>query len=125
MVAVEGEMSVNVMPRCQRLVAKSPPMRRFTLGLSEPTSALGMTAVCGEALLAIPVSTGISGLGTGVATALGNATKAASGLVGFSGALGTVVALYGDRVLLFTCDAPFCGDIFSGDAHVNGVKGVM
>ena len=32
---------------------------------------------------------GLTGLGTGVATALANATNAASGLVGFSGALGT------------------------------------
>jgi hypothetical protein len=37
----------------------------------------------------LPISTGLTGAGTGVLTALGNAINGASGLVGFSGALGT------------------------------------
>lgn len=37
----------------------------------------------------LPLSTGITGFGTGVAAALGNTLNAASGVVGYSGALGT------------------------------------
>lgn len=40
----------------------------------------------------LPVSSGISGLGAGVAFALGNAPNAVGGLVGFNGALGTPVS---------------------------------
>ncbi len=40
-------------------------------------------------LTGLPISTGLSGAGTGVLAALGNATNATGGLVGFSGALGT------------------------------------
>lgn len=51
--------------------------------LGTPTSAT-LTNATG-----LPISTGLSGAGTGVLTALGNALNASGGLVGFSGALGT------------------------------------
>lgn len=52
--------------------------------VNSQTCTLGSTCT-----VTVAASTGITGLGTGVATALGNTLNAASGLVGFSGALGT------------------------------------
>lgn len=43
-------------------------------------------------LTGLPISTGLSGAGTGVLPALGNATNATGGLVSFNGALGTPTA---------------------------------
>lgn len=51
--------------------------------LGTPSSAT-LTSATG-----LPISTGLTGAGTGVLAAMGNTLNAASGLVGFSGALGT------------------------------------
>lgn len=63
------------------VLANSPTL--VTPALGTP-SAIVLTSGTG-----LPISTGLSGAGTGVLTALGNATNATGGLVGFSGALGT------------------------------------
>ena len=63
------------------VLATSPTLTTPALGTP---SAIVLTNGTG-----LPISTGVSGLGTGVGTALSNATNAASGLVTYSGALGT------------------------------------
>ena len=46
-------------------------------------------------------------------------------VTGLGGALGTVMALYRQCVLLFAGDAPFGSDVFCRHAHVNGVERVV
>ncbi len=67
------------------VLATSPTL--VTPALGTPASGV-LTNATG-----LPISTGLSGAGTGVLAALANATNAASGLVTFSGALGTPTSL--------------------------------
>ena len=46
-------------------------------------------------------------------------------ITGLNGALGAVVALHGQGVLVFARDAPFGGNVLGGDAHVDGLERVM
>lgn len=58
-------------------------------GTGGTSQVVKQTTLGGAVTVGQVANTDLAGLGTGVATALGNATNATGGLVGFSGALGT------------------------------------
>ncbi len=80
----------------------------------------------------IGISTHVSGLGTNVAAALGNTLNAASGLVGFSGALGTptsgtmtnvsgtAASLVAGSATILATSRTIWGQSFNGSANITG-----
>lgn len=81
--AIDVSLSASLVSMCGALTVTGVTTLGNNSVLGTPASVT-LTNATG-----LPVSTGISGLGTGVAAALANALNAASGLVGFNGNIGT------------------------------------
>lgn len=73
--------------------AQTFPASGLLVGTTDTQTLTGKTINCASNTCTVRIGSDVSGLGTGVATALGNATNAAGGFPTYSGSFGTPTSL--------------------------------